>query len=419
MNFPFFSRMFPGTNLQDLNLDWICRRIMELSKGIIAPYINPANHHWMQYNTSTEEFEDSGVSAEGDASEPNIGVIPRGSTVAIIGDSMSTCDGFPGNVPGYEMWYPRGDVDNYTKTWWWMLCNSCGATIIVNAAYSGSRVTNTAVTRPSFCDRVGQAVIGSPQVVIVELGGNDYLHDVPLGDYDYDTATESLSEATFRTAYIKGMKMLRERLPNAYILAVVLGSIGAEYQDSMQNICAALNIACVNVGDYTRVLTLHADAAGMRLVATRANIGTDFGFATNMLFAAQSGVILDDTTSTFTGFTVSSIRALRYGKLVICSVGNLKPAAQLTSWVTIAQNLPTPLYTPDQYIVSLDEITATTATFRRKLQIRMSGRNLQVKQGEANAAYTGIFIYIAKDNGDVTAGSASRDITPSPDPDER
>lgn len=63
---PFFSRMFPATNLQDLNLDWICRRIMELSKGIIAPWINPDNKDWMVYDTETEQFVDSGVSAQGE-----------------------------------------------------------------------------------------------------------------------------------------------------------------------------------------------------------------------------------------------------------------------------------------------------------------------------------------------------------------
>lgn len=63
--FPFFSRMFPSTNLQDLNLDWICRRIMELSKGIIAPWINPDSKRWMVYDTATEQFVDSGVSATG------------------------------------------------------------------------------------------------------------------------------------------------------------------------------------------------------------------------------------------------------------------------------------------------------------------------------------------------------------------
>ena len=63
--FPLFSRMFPSTNLQDLNLDWICRRIMELSKGIIAPWINKDTLTWMQYDTETEEYVDTGISASG------------------------------------------------------------------------------------------------------------------------------------------------------------------------------------------------------------------------------------------------------------------------------------------------------------------------------------------------------------------
>ena len=67
---PFFSRMFPGTNLQDLNLDWIIRRIVELSKGIIAPWINPQNYHWMVYDTTAENFVDSGVSAAGEGTGP-------------------------------------------------------------------------------------------------------------------------------------------------------------------------------------------------------------------------------------------------------------------------------------------------------------------------------------------------------------
>lgn len=68
--FPIFSRMFPGTNLQDLNLDWIVRRIMELSKGIIAPWINAQNQHWMVYDTAAETFVDSGVSAAGEGVGP-------------------------------------------------------------------------------------------------------------------------------------------------------------------------------------------------------------------------------------------------------------------------------------------------------------------------------------------------------------
>ena len=90
--FPFFSRMFPSTNLQDLNLDWICRRIMELSKGIIAPWINPENQDWMVYDTETEQFVDSGVSAAGGGYvKPDTG-IPESDLSADVQSSLDKAD---------------------------------------------------------------------------------------------------------------------------------------------------------------------------------------------------------------------------------------------------------------------------------------------------------------------------------------
>lgn len=83
---PIFSRMFPGTNLQDLNLDWICRMIMELSKGIIAPWINQENKHWMVYDTELEQFVDSGVNAA------PMGDLPTGGTAGQILTKLSAAD---------------------------------------------------------------------------------------------------------------------------------------------------------------------------------------------------------------------------------------------------------------------------------------------------------------------------------------
>lgn len=62
---PFGGRFFPGTNLNDLNLDWIIKRMRELTTGIIAPYINGDNKHWMEYDVNQEQFVDSGILAEG------------------------------------------------------------------------------------------------------------------------------------------------------------------------------------------------------------------------------------------------------------------------------------------------------------------------------------------------------------------
>lgn len=67
---PFGGRFFPGTNLQDLNLDWLVQRVRDLSRGIIAPFINSANQHWMVWDTDAEIFVDSGVSAAGEGTGP-------------------------------------------------------------------------------------------------------------------------------------------------------------------------------------------------------------------------------------------------------------------------------------------------------------------------------------------------------------
>lgn len=91
----FGGRWFPGTNLQDLNLDWIIRRVKDLSKGIIAPWINPDTFTWMVYDTSMEEFVDSGVSAAGEGvgpqGPPGVGV-PAGGTAGQILSKQSNTD---------------------------------------------------------------------------------------------------------------------------------------------------------------------------------------------------------------------------------------------------------------------------------------------------------------------------------------
>lgn len=110
---PFFSRMFPSTNLQDLNLDWICRRIMELSKGIIAPWINPENQDWMVYDTETEQFVDSGVSAAGGGYvKPDTG-IPKSDLSSAVQDSLDKADTALQSVPDtYRTAAAQDVIDN-------------------------------------------------------------------------------------------------------------------------------------------------------------------------------------------------------------------------------------------------------------------------------------------------------------------
>ena len=122
----------------------------------------------------------------------------QGKKVSIIGDSISSYEGY---IPsGYAYYYPREDVNNVNKTWWYQLLEFCGATLEVNASSSGSRATNTRDDRPDFYDRCSASVLGNPDVIIVELGTNDSSYGIDLGNYDFTTAYTSLSRSTFATA---------------------------------------------------------------------------------------------------------------------------------------------------------------------------------------------------------------------------
>ena len=294
---PFFSRMFPGTNLQDLNLDWICRRIMELSKGIIAPWINSANQHWMVYDTAAETFVDSGVSASGEgtgpqgepgkspiigsngdwytwdvdteaytdtgvrAEAPAITRIP-GAKISIIGDSLSTFAGYIPDESGYEAHYPSGDVTDVNQTWWKRVLNASDAALEVNASAGRSRAT-TRAGYPNFVDRATSSVLGSPDYIFVELGTNDSSGAVDLGTFDFTTAVGSLDLTKFRPAYIAGIKTLQTNFPNAVICCIIC-RMDDDYANSIKKICATLGVEFVDCRGYVSSDGTHPTAYGMR-----------------------------------------------------------------------------------------------------------------------------------------------------------
>ena len=67
-------------------------------------------------------------------------------TVAILGDSYSTFDGY---IPeGNACWYfttPQGenDVVAVEQTWWHQFCREGGYELVLNESYSGATVCNT------------------------------------------------------------------------------------------------------------------------------------------------------------------------------------------------------------------------------------------------------------------------------------
>lgn len=195
-----------------------------------------------------------------------------GKKISIIGDSIDTYDQTGYKIDGYSMYYPHLDVTNVNDTWWKKVLDASGATLEINASYSGSRVTNTRSGYPDFYDRV--SVIGNPDIIFVTLGTNDSRNSISLGEYDFATVYTSLSEATFRTAYTKGVKALLAVFPSAEIICIAQ-QMNPEYKNSIIHIAKTLGVSFIDTSDYVGEDGVHPGSAGMRQIASMMLSPTD------------------------------------------------------------------------------------------------------------------------------------------------
>lgn len=192
----------------------------------------------------------------------------NGEKLSIIGDSIDTFNQAGYKIDGYNMYYPAHGVTDVNQTWWKRVMDASGMTIEVNASWSGSRVTDTYSdpSYPDFYDRV--SVIGSPDVIFVTLGTNDSRNGVALGDYDFTTAYTSLSESTFRPAYIKGVKALKALYPDAEIVCIT-EKMEEQYRASVEYIARQLSVEYIDAGDYVGLgaADVHPGVLGMDQIA--------------------------------------------------------------------------------------------------------------------------------------------------------
>ena len=212
----------------------------------------------------------SGLQTRADEIVSNFAGCISGKKVSIIGDSISTFNADGYKTEGYAQYYPNTSVPDVTSvedTWWKKVLDACGCVLEKNASYSGSRATNTDSSKPSFYARCTTALLGNPDTILVELGTNDSNGTVAIGEYDYTTAYTSLSEATFATAYIKGIKALKALYPNAQIICVAL-NMDTAYRNAICKIAQFLGCNHVTSKAYEKGYGSHPNAHGMRQIAS-------------------------------------------------------------------------------------------------------------------------------------------------------
>lgn len=281
---PFFNRMFPGTNLQDLNLDWIICKVKELADSFTA-FKTEVEQELEDIQPSEETQEQVDLLSE---LANNIPFDMSGKKVSIIGDSISTFEGYV--VDGYPTHYPGAagtTVTTVDKTYWDILFRATGATLERNAAYSGSSASDA--SRPSFFERCSRDILGEPDVIIVELGTNDSNNQVDVGPFDYSTVYTDLPENKFASAYIKGIKALRALYPNANIICLAL-NMTREYSTAIQMIAAQLRCNFVYCYTYLRENGSHPGAIGMSQIA-------DTIMSSYNIQQLNNGVLVGETNS--------------------------------------------------------------------------------------------------------------------------
>lgn len=153
--------------------------------------------------------------------------------LSIFGDSISTFDEW---IPeGYYDFFPmNGNVADVEQTWWKMVLNDTGMRLCVNGSSSGSICAGYspgADTPQEGCSEfringLADANGSSPDIIIVYMGTNDFLNDIPIGDNDGTRVVEEGNVENFSDAYCLILDKMHARYPAARIFCCNLLPVG-------------------------------------------------------------------------------------------------------------------------------------------------------------------------------------------------
>lgn len=193
-------------------------------------------------------------------------------TVAILGDSYSTFEGF---IPKEnKVWYfktppkDRTDVTKVEQTWWWQVIKEGGYKLGVNNSWSGATVCNTGyndndATNFSFVTR--STNLGNPDIILICGGTNDSWANSPIGDYKYE-GWKRADLFCFRPAMAKMLEDISERYPNVQVYFILNSELKKEVNESVDTICKHYNVPVIKLHDIDKK-NGHPTIKGMKAFA--------------------------------------------------------------------------------------------------------------------------------------------------------
>lgn len=205
--------------------------------------------------------------------EKNEEKILQGKTYSILGDSISTYEGYvPYQNEGNDnkVYYPKGDVDSVEKTWWKMLENKTGLTLIKNQSLGSSDVSTTNENyRASFvtrCTDLGD----KPDYIFIYGGTNDIYHNREIGINHFFSSIENLETAKFADAYDKMLRLIKENYTDSKIICIIPAHASSAMRDiicscaKFHKIFLTVDLKNIRLEDFGEITLYHPNYTGMK-----------------------------------------------------------------------------------------------------------------------------------------------------------
>jgi len=193
-------------------------------------------------------------------------------TIAILGDSYSTFEGFipPQNAIWYFSKPDRNltDVDDVTQTWWWKTIKEGGYKLGVNDSWSGSTICNTGYDDADYSDRSFMSRItklGDPDIILIFGGTNDSWCGAATGEYKYGDFKRG-DLYFYRPALAKLLNDATKHYPNVRIIFIVNSELRPEITESTRKICDHYGVECLELHDIEKQ-SGHPNQKGMASIS--------------------------------------------------------------------------------------------------------------------------------------------------------
>ena len=157
--------------------------------------------------------------------------------VSFLGDSITTYEGI---IPeGFPTYYPAGDVNDISKTWWNIALTKSSMKLLMNNSYSGSYVSQgemygASEKRLELLSKDGI----DPDVVVIYMGTNDLTHYIKL--------------SKFEIMYNRMIENIRKMYDDAeiYVLTMPYNKYGDNFIEPRINMNNVISNIALNQGLY-------------------------------------------------------------------------------------------------------------------------------------------------------------------------